>query len=82
MKEKSKLEKAQEKFDQAKARLRQEQARTKAKERKDDTRRKILLGAALLAEPKINPVVEQQVKELIGRMAERDQALFREGRTQ
>ena len=76
--EKTKLEKAQEKFEQAKARLKQEQARAKTKDRKDDTRRKILLGAALIATAKNNPATQQQIKDLVGGMSQRDQALFKQ----
>ena len=50
------------------------EARRKAQERKDDTRLKVLIGAALLAESKINPKITAFVQEVLKKAitAERD----------
>jgi hypothetical protein len=72
------LEKAREELEKAKARLQREQAKMKEKERKQDTRKKIILGAALLAAAKANPQMRDWLRSTIipHFIAEKDRALF------
>ena len=60
------------------ARIEREQNREKAKQRKADTRRKILAGAAVLDEAQHNPKHKAQLHKLLGRFLTRadDRALF------
>jgi len=54
------------------------EARRKAQERKDDTRLKVLIGAALLADAKINDETAVLIMEVLERAitAERDRAFL------
>ena len=54
------------------------EARSKAKERKEDTRLKVLIGAAMLADSKINPETAIFVQEVLERAitSERDKAFL------
>lgn len=66
---------------QRKAKLESDLARLRAQEknaaRKDDTRRKIVLGGALLAAMETGAIQEEVGRKLVGRfVAERDQKLF------
>ncbi len=72
------LEKAQRDVEKAKARLQREQAKMKEKERKQDTRKKIVLGGALLAAAKANPQVADWLRAQIipVYVAEKDRGLF------
>ena len=73
----SELENAERKFQQAKARLQQVRARARQQERKNDTRRKIILGAILIDMAENDPGIR---KEVLGRLRnltrERDKAVF------
>ncbi len=75
---KEKLESLQ----QRKAKLEQEiaalKARETAQERKEDTRLKVLVGAAMLADTKINPQTVQLIEEVLQRAitSERDRAFL------
>lgn len=71
------LEKAQRKFEQAKAALDAVKAREAAAERKKDTRRKIVLGGALLEHAKADKEASALVSSLIaGLTREHDRKLF------
>ncbi len=67
---------------QRKAKLEQEiaalRARETAQERKEDTRLKVLIGAAMLADTKLNPQTVQFVEEILHRAitSERDRAFL------
>lgn len=66
---------------QRKAKLESDLARLRAQEknaaRKDDTRRKIVLGGALLAAMDVNAIPVEIGRKLVGRfVADRDQKLF------
>lgn len=60
-----------EKLKQRKAQIDQEistlKARETAQERKEDTRLKVLVGAAMLADTKINPQTVQLIEEVLQR---------------
>lgn len=71
------LEKAQRKFEQAKAALDAIKARESAEERKRDTRRKIVLGGALLELSKTDKEVSALVSRLVaGLTRDHDKKLF------
>ena len=71
------LEKAQRKFEQAKAALDAIKARESAEERKKDTRRKIVLGGALLELSKSDKEASALVSRLIaGLTRDHDKKLF------
>ncbi|BDV36730.1 hypothetical protein [Methylocystis iwaonis] len=71
------LEKAQRKFEQAKAALDAVKAHEAAAKRKKDTRRKIVLGGALLELAKTDNDVSELVTKLIAGLArEHDKKLF------
>jgi len=71
------LEKAQRKFEQAKAALEAVKAREVAAERKKDTRRKIVLGGALLDLAKSDKDASTLVTKLIaGLIRDQDKKLF------
>ncbi len=73
-----KLEKKIKQRDILNAKIRQLQARENKKKRKEDTRRKILAGAAVLDEAKNNAAYKKSLYELIDRFYYRDddRALF------
>ncbi|CCG43186.1 hypothetical protein [Magnetospirillum molischianum] len=48
------------------------QARQKERSRKDDTRRKVLVGAAILAEAEKNPAAKQRLMALLDQNLTRD----------
>lgn len=76
------LEKAQRKFQQAKAALDAIKARESAAERKKDTRRKIVLGGALLELSKTDREASALVTRLIaGLSREHDKKLFEKSAT-
>ena len=50
---------------QIKARLNRERAKITAQKRKDDTRRKIIAGAALLAHANHNPAFKKQIWRIL-----------------
>lgn len=71
------LEKAQRKFEQAKAALEAVKARENAAERKKDTRRKIVLGGALLELARTDKDASALVGRLIAGLArDHDKQLF------
>ena len=72
------LEKLREKRDLLAARIRQEEGKARSRERKDDTRRKILAGAAVLDEAENRPEFNAQLIKLLSRFLTRpdDRALF------
>ena len=71
------LEKAQRKFEQAKAALEAVKARENAAERKKDTRRKIVLGGALLELARTDKDASALVTKLIAGLArDHDKKLF------
>ena len=51
--------------DQINARLQKERARVSAQKRKDDTRRKIIIGAALLAHAEYDDTVKAQLWRIL-----------------
>jgi len=74
------LEKAQRKFEQARAALDAIKARESAEERKKDTRRKIVLGGALLELSKLDKEASALVSRLLaGLTREHDKKLFEKG---
>lgn len=70
------LEAIKRKQAQLKAEAQKIRSREAAKKRKLDTRRKIVLGGALLAAAKTNVANAALVEDLIAGMNERDRALF------
>ncbi len=72
------LEKAQKDLERAKARLQNEQAKMKEKERKQDARKKIILGGAIIAAAKANPQLREWLRANIIAVyvAEKDRGLF------
>ncbi len=71
------LEKAQRKFEQAKAALDAIKARESAAERKKDTRRKIVLGGALLERARTDRDASALISKLIAGLArDHDKKLF------
>ncbi|MGP7984283.1 hypothetical protein [Rhodoblastus sp.] len=71
------LEKAQRKFEQAKAALDAIKARENAADRKKDTRRKIVLGGALLELARTDKDASAMVTKLIaGLVRDHDKKLF------
>ncbi|EIM2306797.1 mobilization protein [Salmonella enterica] len=75
-----KLEELQKKENQIKAQIQQLKQREQAEERKKDTRRKILIGGAILAKLKRGEWNHQQLIALLDSelKTERDRALFEE----
>lgn len=71
-----KLEKAKTDRDEALARLRVAAGQVAAKSRKKDTRRKILLGAAMIQAAGNSPNLAAWINQAIQRMPERDRAAF------
>jgi len=73
----SELQKAQKRFEQAKARLQRVKSKEKTAVRKKDTRRKIILGALLMETMKRNPETREKVMEQIHNLPrEADRKLF------
>ena len=71
------LETAQTRYNQAKARLQKIQNRERVNLRKQDTRRKIILGALLMETMKRNPETREKVMEQIRNLPrETDRKLF------
>lgn len=71
------LEKAERQFEQAKARLDAARAREREKVRKQDARRKIILGGALIERAERDPVVAKLVADLVrGFSRKQDQKTF------
>ncbi|MBF0252082.1 MAG: mobilization protein [Alphaproteobacteria bacterium] len=70
------LEKAQRQLEQAKTRVQKIKNRERTKERKRDTRRKIILGAILLAEARRDPATAGRVRQWIDGLPEKDRAAF------
>jgi hypothetical protein len=70
------IKKQQEKLVQLKARKQAIEARAKAseskKERADDTRRKVLIGAAVLDQWKSNPEAQERTKQMMDKFLTRD----------
>ena len=74
---KTALEKAKLKFEQARARLKAIEARQSTEERKRDTRRKVILGGALLELAKTNQEAAGLVARLIaGLNRDNDKKVF------
>lgn len=69
------LKQRKEKIEQALANL---EAREKAKQRKEETRLKILIGGAILSKAKANPKIFDIVQEIVTRavLSERDRELL------
>lgn len=75
------LQKAKSKFDQAKATIDAVKSRETAAERKKDTRRKMVLGGALLERAKTDREVSALVSRLIaGLTREQDKKIFEKRR--
>ena len=74
----STLEKLRIKQEQLQARIRREQAKERTQERKDDTRRKILAGAAMLDRAEKDAAFKLELHALLGQFLVRadDRALF------
>lgn len=71
------LEKAKLKFEQARARLKALEARQSTEERKRDTRRKVILGGALLELAKTDKTAAAMVARLIaGLTRDNDKKVF------
>ncbi len=72
------LEKLRAQRDAIAARIRREESRTRTQQRRDDTRRKILAGAAVLDEAERKPEFNAMLVKLLGRFLSRpdDRALF------
>lgn len=76
---KSRLEALKEKKEKIEEQLKALEAREKAKERKEDTRLKVLIGAGMLADAKIDPSTAFFVKEILKKsiLSERDRDFLR-----
>lgn len=73
----SSIEKARRQFEEAKARLQAAEAREKTAERKRDTRRKVILGGALLELAGRDREAAAMVKRIVsGLSRDRDQKSF------
>ena len=72
------LEKLKEQRETIAARIRREQAKARTRERKDDTRRKILAGAVVLERADKDAALKTQLDALLARFLVRDddRALF------
>jgi vacuolar-type H+-ATPase subunit I/STV1 len=76
------IKKQQEKLNQLKARKQAIESRLKAteskKNRADDTRRKVLIGAAVLAQIENNPEAQERTKQMMDKFLtrENDRKLF------
>ncbi len=72
------LEKLRAQRDALAARIRREESRSRTQQRRDDTRRKILAGAAVLDEAEQKPEFNAQLIKLLGRFLSRpdDRTLF------
>jgi hypothetical protein len=68
-----KIKKMQEKRDQLNKRIRQQLGRETSRNRKRDTRRKILAGAAVLYEAQNNPAYRNNLYDLLNRFLEKTQ---------
>jgi len=68
----------QEQQEQLKARISREKARIATQKRKDDTRRKIIIGGAVMAHAKNNADFEKAISELLDKYvpADRDRKLL------
>jgi hypothetical protein len=77
-KRRERIDRIKEKKAALEARLRQEYGRERARQRKTDTRRKILAGAAVLSEAETRPQYHAQLMRLLGRFLTKpeDRALF------
>lgn len=71
-----KLERAKQDRDEAIARLRSAAGQVAAKSRKKDTRRKILLGAAVIQLAAQSPKIAEWMERAIKKMPDKDRAAF------
>lgn len=71
------LKKAEQKLQQKQARLDEVKVRQKKQTRKDDTRRKTLLGSALMAAGKKDSMAQQTIDALIATMDAQDRHRFK-----
>jgi hypothetical protein len=73
-----KLEKLRAQRDALAARIRREESRTRSRERKEDTRRKILAGAFLLEQAKRDPAINEWMTRGLARFLVRpeEKAMF------
>lgn len=76
--EKTEIDKLDEKIKQLQARKKQVKAKETAKQRKEDTRKKILVGGTIMAAVKSGDMQWHTVKELLDKNLKRDndRALF------
>lgn len=65
--------------DQLKARIAKIEARQAAQARKEDTRLKVVVGAALLADAKLNPATADSIRSVLARAvtAQRDRVFLK-----
>ncbi len=63
----AKLEGLRRRESELKKRIEQEQQKSKARERKDDTREKVLIGAAFIADMKQHPETRAAIKAVLQR---------------
>ena len=75
---KSRIEKLETEKNQLDKRQRNLEAIMNKKKKDEDTRRKIVLGAIILADAKKNESLRNYVVALLGSMKERDKELFKE----
>ncbi|MGN2754983.1 hypothetical protein [Aliivibrio fischeri] len=75
----TKLEQLKQKQSALLARIKQEEAKQKTKERKEETRMKILLGAMILEEMKANTTTNEEIRKRLNiyLTKERDRGLFK-----
>lgn len=71
-----KIQSLKDKEKQIKARIAKLQAGDKAKERKQDARRKIILGGILLNLIKSDEILKTKVKAEVGKVGAKDKSLF------
>ena len=76
------LERAKEAKARAEAQIRQAAAKLRAEDRKQDARRKIVLGGAVIGQAAKDPQWVKVLRMAIASMPERDRALFEGGHLQ
>lgn len=72
----TRLEIAEKKLEQIKNQVQSLRAAQNKRNRKNDTRRKIILGSALIAEAKKTPALREFIERQIATLNERDKAVF------
>lgn len=72
----NRLEQAEKRLEQAKAQVQRARAAEAQKERKADTRRKVIIGGYVLAKARVDPRFWQFIQNTVAEMSEKDRAAF------